>query len=157
MEGTCFSHRKEARPLCPRQAPFQKRLPGVRPLSLCNCSLGCVGLACVEGAKIRGASEILAIDKDEKKFELAKKFGATKCINPTSYEDRPIQDVVIEMTGGEVVPGHGNRKKFCLRALSGEQRPIRARCPKQSHTTSYSTGSLRLAQDLCRRGCVGYV
>lgn len=60
---------------------------------------GAVGLSAIQGAQICGASEIYAIDINEGKFEMAKKFGATHCINPLKY-DKPIQQVLIEMTDG---------------------------------------------------------
>ncbi|KAL8444945.1 hypothetical protein Emag_005265 [Eimeria magna] len=63
--------------------------------------LGCVGLACVEGAHIAGAKEILCIDINEQKLEYAKQFGGTKVINPKKF-DKPIQEVIIEMTDGGV-------------------------------------------------------
>ncbi|CEG38288.1 s-glutathione dehydrogenase class iii alcohol dehydrogenase [Plasmopara halstedii] len=60
--------------------------------------LGAVGLAVVMGAKAAGARKIIAIDINPKKFPIAKDFGATQCVNPKDYGDRPIQDVLIEMT-----------------------------------------------------------
>merc|ERR1740116_52587 len=38
------------------------------------------------------------------KFAMAKALGATECVNPQSaeYADRPIQDVLVELTGGGV-------------------------------------------------------
>ncbi|WP_155516383.1 zinc-binding dehydrogenase, partial [Vibrio fluvialis] len=53
------------------------------------------------GARMVGASRIIGIDINEKKFELAKQLGATDCINPQKF-DKPIQDVIIEMTDGGV-------------------------------------------------------
>ena len=47
------------------------------------------------------ASRIIAIDINESKFEVARKLGATDCINPTKY-DKPIQDVIVELTDGGV-------------------------------------------------------
>ena len=47
------------------------------------------------------ASRIIAIDINPAKFELAKKFGATECVNPQDY-DAPIQDVIVDMTDGGV-------------------------------------------------------
>lgn len=38
--------------------------------------LGAVGLAVVQGAKLQGASKIYCIDINDKKFQIAKKFGA---------------------------------------------------------------------------------
>merc|ERR1712153_205525 len=52
--------------------------------------LGAVGLAVVQGAKAVGASHIVGIDMNPKKFEIAKKLGCTDCINPKDYE-KPIQ------------------------------------------------------------------
>lgn len=63
--------------------------------------LGGIGLATIIGAKMAKASRIIGIDINESKFELAKELGATECINPQDY-DKPIQDVIIEMTDGGV-------------------------------------------------------
>ena len=59
--------------------------------------LGAVGLAVIQAAKERGARRIFAIDLNPKKFDLAKKFGATDCLNPTDY-DEPIQSVLVGET-----------------------------------------------------------
>lgn len=63
--------------------------------------LGGIGLSAVIGATMAGASRIIGIDLNESKFELAKKLGATDCINPKDY-DKPIQEVIVEMTDGGV-------------------------------------------------------
>ncbi|CDI84435.1 alcohol dehydrogenase class III, putative [Eimeria acervulina] len=63
--------------------------------------LGCVGLACVEGAHLCGAKEIICVDINDHKLEVAKKFGGTKFINPKKF-DKPIQEVIIDMTDGGV-------------------------------------------------------
>jgi S-(hydroxymethyl)glutathione dehydrogenase/alcohol dehydrogenase len=63
--------------------------------------LGGIGLSAVIGATMAKASRIIAIDINESKFELAKKLGATDCINPKNY-DQPIQDVIVELTDGGV-------------------------------------------------------
>ncbi len=63
--------------------------------------LGGIGLSAVIGAAMAKASRIIAIDINESKFELAKKLGATDCINPKNF-DKPIQDVIVEMTDGGV-------------------------------------------------------
>jgi S-(hydroxymethyl)glutathione dehydrogenase/alcohol dehydrogenase len=44
--------------------------------------LGAVGLAAIQAASIRKASRIFAIDTNPSKFEIARKLGATDCINP---------------------------------------------------------------------------
>lgn len=61
--------------------------------------LGAVGMAVIQGAVMSGASRIIGIDINPTKFLLAKALGATDCINPTDY-DGPIQDVLVDMTGG---------------------------------------------------------
>ena len=63
--------------------------------------IGGIGLSAVIGATMAKASRIIAIDINESKFELAKKLGATDCINPNNY-DKPIQEVIVEMTDGGV-------------------------------------------------------
>jgi len=45
--------------------------------------LGAVGLAVVQAAKLKGATRIYGIDINSKKFEVAKEFGVTDCINPS--------------------------------------------------------------------------
>ncbi|MFC6205515.1 MULTISPECIES: S-(hydroxymethyl)glutathione dehydrogenase/class III alcohol dehydrogenase [Psychrobacter] len=63
--------------------------------------LGGIGLAAVIGAKMAKASRIIGVDINADKFELAKKLGATDCINSKDY-DKPIQEVIVEMTDGGV-------------------------------------------------------
>ncbi|XP_057964734.1 alcohol dehydrogenase 2-like [Malania oleifera] len=63
--------------------------------------LGAVGLAAAEGARISGASRIIGVDLNPTRFEEAKKFGITEFVNPKDY-DRPIQEVIAEMTNGGV-------------------------------------------------------
>jgi len=52
--------------------------------------LGAVGLAVIMGAKEAGASRIIGVDLNESKFEMAKKMGATECVNPKDHGDTPI-------------------------------------------------------------------
>jgi S-(hydroxymethyl)glutathione dehydrogenase/alcohol dehydrogenase len=63
--------------------------------------LGGIGLAVIIGAVQAKAGRIIAIDINEDKFEIAKKLGATDCVNPSKF-DKPIQDVIVEMTDGGV-------------------------------------------------------
>ncbi|RRT71614.1 hypothetical protein B296_00027659, partial [Ensete ventricosum] len=63
--------------------------------------LGAVGLAAAEGARASGASRIIGVDLNPKRFEEAKKFGVTEFVNPTDY-DIPVQEVLAEMTNGGV-------------------------------------------------------
>ncbi|XP_078440619.1 alcohol dehydrogenase 2-like [Wolffia australiana] len=63
--------------------------------------LGAVGLAAAEGARISGASRIIGVDLNSDRFNPAKKFGVTEFVNPKDY-DKPIQQVIAEMTEGGV-------------------------------------------------------
>ncbi len=63
--------------------------------------LGGIGLSAVIGAQMAEASRIIAIDINEGKFELARKLGATDCINSAKIE-QPIQDYIVELTDGGV-------------------------------------------------------
>ncbi|USD20911.1 S-(hydroxymethyl)glutathione dehydrogenase/class III alcohol dehydrogenase [Microbulbifer variabilis] len=63
--------------------------------------LGGIGLSAIIGAKMAGAERIIGIDINEDKFALAKKLGATECINPKNYE-QPIQEVIVDLTDGGV-------------------------------------------------------
>ena len=58
-----------------------------------------VGMAVIQGAVMSGASRIIGIDINPEKFLLAKALGATECVNPKDF-DQPIQEVLVEMTGG---------------------------------------------------------
>ncbi len=48
------------------------------------------------------AKTIIGVDINPVKFEIAKKMGATQCVNPLDYKGRKIQDVIVELTGGGV-------------------------------------------------------
>ena len=63
--------------------------------------LGGVGLSVIQGAVMANASRILAIDINPDKAEMATALGATDFVNPNDY-DAPIQDVVVDLTGGGV-------------------------------------------------------
>lgn len=63
--------------------------------------LGGIGLAAIIGASMAKAGRIIAIDINPSKFDIAKQLGATDFVNPKDY-DKPIQDVIIEMTDGGV-------------------------------------------------------
>ncbi len=63
--------------------------------------MGGIGLSAVIGAAMAKAGRIIVIDINESKFDLARKLGATDCINPKDH-DQPIQDVIVELTDGGV-------------------------------------------------------
>ena len=63
--------------------------------------IGCggVGLSCINGAALAGASKIIAIDMVDSKLEMAKTFGATDVVNSS---DGTTVEQVRELTGGGV-------------------------------------------------------
>ncbi|KAG9442002.1 hypothetical protein H6P81_017856 [Aristolochia fimbriata] len=62
--------------------------------------LGTVGLSVAQGAKIRGASEIIGVDSNPLKFEKGKAFGITEFINPHDCGGEPIPQIIKRITGG---------------------------------------------------------
>lgn len=60
---------------------------------------GGVGLNALSGARIAGASRIIAVDLSDEKLELAKRFGATDVVN--GGEGDPVERIQ-ELTGGGV-------------------------------------------------------
>src|SRR3546814_5126443 len=73
---------------------------GVQTCALPICALG---LAVIQGAVQAKAGRIIAIDTNPAKFDKARAMGATECVNPKDHCTpdgiRPIQQVVVEMTG----------------------------------------------------------
>lgn len=63
--------------------------------------LGGIGLSAIIGAAMVHATRIIAIDINESKFDLAKKLGATDCVNPKDHA-ADIQEVIVAMTDGGV-------------------------------------------------------
>ena len=63
--------------------------------------LGGIGLSVIQGAVMAGASRIVAVDVNADKFTMAGQLGATDFVNPRDYDD-PIQEVIVELTGGGV-------------------------------------------------------
>ncbi len=63
--------------------------------------IGCggVGLSCINGAALAGASRIIAVDMVDSKLEMAKTFGATDVVNGN---DGDVVEQVRELTGGGV-------------------------------------------------------
>jgi S-(hydroxymethyl)glutathione dehydrogenase/alcohol dehydrogenase len=62
--------------------------------------LGGVGLSVVQGAAMAGAERIIGIDLNPKKFELARRFGATEFINPK--ETPNLVEAIVDATDGGV-------------------------------------------------------
>ncbi len=63
--------------------------------------LGGIGLSVIQGAVMAKAARILAVDVNPSKFDMAGKLGATDFVNPKDH-DAPIQEVIVELTGGGV-------------------------------------------------------
>jgi len=57
--------------------------------------LGAVGLAVIQAAKMAGATTIVGVDINSKKFDIAKKFGATECMNSLEVEDKDIKKALL--------------------------------------------------------------
>lgn len=75
---------------------------------------GAVGVSAIQGAKIAGAERIFAIDRDAKKLDFAKQFGATDLILATD----DIIDKIMQLTEGigldYVIESAGNESAFRL-------------------------------------------
>jgi threonine dehydrogenase-like Zn-dependent dehydrogenase len=67
--------------------PYPPVLPS--PLPLCSRTVLLLQRA--------GASRIIAVDINTAKFDTAKEWGATECVNTRDY-DKPIQQVIVDMT-----------------------------------------------------------
>lgn len=63
--------------------------------------LGGIGLSVIQGAVMAGAERIIAIDINPAKYTMAEQLGATEFVNPKDH-DAPIQEVIVELTGGGV-------------------------------------------------------
>jgi S-(hydroxymethyl)glutathione dehydrogenase/alcohol dehydrogenase len=61
---------------------------------------GAVGLSAVQGSRMAGADKIIAVDREDRKLELAGRLGATHAVN-ISRDDAA--DVARQMTGGRGV------------------------------------------------------
>jgi len=77
------------------------KLSGVANSTVGVFGCGCIGLGVINGAKVMGASRIIAIDTNPKKESWAKQFGADEFVNPTTLpKGKRIQDHLIEITDG---------------------------------------------------------
>ncbi len=71
-----------------------------RGQSIAVIGCGGVGDAAIAGARLVGASTIIAIDIDDRKLETAKEFGATHTINSKGLDLDGVVAAVQELTGG---------------------------------------------------------
>lgn len=109
-------HEKQAIPVSPELPPAQMSLIGcgvmtgvgaalysadVKPgTSVAVFGCGGVGDSVIQGARLAGATTIIAVDIDPAKLEIAKTFGATHTVN--SSEVDPVA-AIKELTGGHGV------------------------------------------------------
>ncbi|PID46147.1 MAG: S-(hydroxymethyl)glutathione dehydrogenase/class III alcohol dehydrogenase [Proteobacteria bacterium] len=63
--------------------------------------LGGIGLSCIQGAVMAGASRILAVDINPDKWTMAKKLGATDFVNPNEIGGS-VSEYIQELTNGGV-------------------------------------------------------
>jgi S-(hydroxymethyl)glutathione dehydrogenase/alcohol dehydrogenase len=71
------------------------RIPAGASVAIVGC--GGVGLSALQGARIVGAGKIIAVDTQQFKFDLARKLGATDCVN--AKDGDPVA-AVQALTGG---------------------------------------------------------
>ncbi len=62
--------------------------------------LGGIGLSVVQGAVLAGAERIIGIDLNPAKFEMAREFGATDTVDPSTVDD--LVGTIVDMTDGGV-------------------------------------------------------
>ena len=99
--------------------------------------IGCgpVGLGAVQGARFRGAAQIIAIEPIPERREMAKKFGATTVFDPNVLGGAKLVETIREMckgptdrifSGGRYWSNVGNVPRgadFTIEAVGGEMHP----------------------------------
>lgn len=105
---------------------------------------GGVGLNVIQGCVIAGAETIIAIDTNDEKLELARKFGATHTVNATREED--VAKAIKKLTGGvdyafECV-GVGKVVEQAYNSLSRGGTAVSMGVPSPADQTSFRTLSL---------------
>ncbi|CAE6455677.1 unnamed protein product [Rhizoctonia solani] len=79
------------------------KLDGIEGSNVAVFGCGCIGLGCINAARIKKAARIIAVDTNPKKEAWAKKFGGdnVEFVNPTQLpEGKRIQDFLIDITDG---------------------------------------------------------
>ena len=62
--------------------------------------LGGIGISVIQGAVMAGAARIIGIDLNPAKFEMAKQFGATDCVDASKIDLGHLAEAINEMTDG---------------------------------------------------------
>ncbi|CAL5203385.1 unnamed protein product [Lathyrus oleraceus] len=77
------------------------RTAGVEPGStVAIFGMGSIGLAVAEGARLCGATKVIGVDVNPEKFEVGKKFGVTDFVHTGECMNKPVSQIIIEMTDG---------------------------------------------------------
>ncbi|CAE6454579.1 unnamed protein product [Rhizoctonia solani] len=79
------------------------KLDGIEGSNVAVFGCGCIGLGCINAARIKKAGRIIAVDTNPKKEAWAKKFGGdgVEFVNPTQLpEGKRIQDFLVDITDG---------------------------------------------------------
>lgn len=56
-------------------------------------------MAAVDALRLSNAKEIIVVDVNVERLEMAKEWGATMVLNPHDYK-KPIQEVIVDITEG---------------------------------------------------------
>lgn len=70
--------------------------------------LGAVGLAVIQGAKMAGATRIIAVDINPSKFQQAQALGATDCVNSATLNKPVQQHIAGDLTKWGTLKTHGH-------------------------------------------------
>jgi threonine dehydrogenase-like Zn-dependent dehydrogenase len=111
--------------------------------------LGPAGLAFTQAARVMGASKIIVADIDEKRLELAKKYGADICVN---IKNEDISSVVMDITGGLgadiSIEASGNETaiKRSLNFCKKNGKVILYGIPEDNHKTHFDVTQIILKQ-----------
>ncbi|CUA70227.1 S-(hydroxymethyl)glutathione dehydrogenase / alcohol dehydrogenase [Rhizoctonia solani] len=79
------------------------KLDGIEGSNVAVFGCGCIGLGCINAARVKKAGRIIAVDTNPKKEAWAKKFGGegVEFVNPTQLpEGKRIQDFLVDITDG---------------------------------------------------------
>lgn len=79
------------------------KLPGIEGSNVAVFGCGCIGLGCINAARMMKAKRIIAVDTNPKKESWAKKFGGdgVEFVNPKELpQGKRLQDHLIEITDG---------------------------------------------------------
>lgn len=91
--------------------------------------VGGLGMSAVQLARVCGARQVIAVDRDAAKLALAAQYGA-ETVNATGLSPAAVADAVRALTGGRGVEvalelvGHGDTVQTALKALAPQGRAV---------------------------------